>query len=158
MATRFLSMLLDHPEFVEGDHWERRRFDPHTEIVKQGDESRNVYFVQNGTVRVIGRIDIGDQRQVSPGVCDLGEGEIFGELVLFDDKPRSASVVAVTDCELVVLDGDKLMRFLEDHPETGFKVLRGFLTMLVQRLRTTNKKIFSLFAWGLKAHNIDEHL
>lgn len=151
-------MLLAHPDFQEGVHWQKKAFPSGAEIVKQGEVSSNLYIVQKGTLRVVGKVAIGDQRQVSPGVCDLAEGQIFGELVLFDDQPRSASVIAVTDCELLVVNGGHLMTFLETHPDTGFRVLRALMTMLVSRLRSTNKKIFSLFAWGLKAHNIDEHL
>ncbi len=158
MITKIQQLLLQHPDFREGEHWSNESFNANREIVRQGDTSRKVYVVRSGTVRVTGKVDIGDQRQVSPGVCDLGEGEIFGELVLFDNQPRSASVVAVTDCELIVVDGDKLMSFMEAHPELGFVVLKALMSIMVNRLRSTNKKIFSLFAWGLKAHSIDEHL
>ena len=150
--------ILTHPEFVEGECWSREKYAANAEIIQQGDTSNSLYFLQSGVVRVLGRVDIDDKRQVSPGVCDIQGGELFGELVLFDDGPRSASVVSVTDAEVVAIKGDKLMEFLEREPDLGFRFMKYMMVKMVGRLRNTNSKIFSLFAWGLKAHNVDQHL
>lgn len=150
--------ILSHPEFVEGECWSREKHAANAEIIKQGEASNSLYYLQSGVVRVLGRVEIDDKRQVSPGVCDIQGGELFGELVLFDDGPRSASVVTVTDAEVVAINGEKLMEFLEREPDLGFRFMRHMMVKMVGRLRNTNSKIFSLFAWGLKAHNVDQHL
>ena len=62
----------------------------------------SVHVISQGTVRVLGTVETGIARHVRPGLCDLGDGEVFGELCLFDREPRSARVVALTDCERIM--------------------------------------------------------
>jgi CRP-like cAMP-binding protein len=77
---------------------------------------------------------------------------------MFDGEPRSASVVTLTDCELAVLEGAQLMAFLDEHPELGYPIFKEIIHYLVERLRRANRRIFSLFAWGLKVRGIDRDL
>ena len=153
-----LRALLRHPEFVEGQHWSRECFQSNQAIVEEGNVGSQIYLVISGRVRVLGDVSLGEDRRIRPGFFDLEVGEVFGELALFDREPRSASVVAITDCELAVIDGDRLLEFLDDHTDIGYQVLKDLVSALVGRLRKTNRKLFSLMAWGLKAHGLDEHL
>lgn len=150
--------LLRHPEFTEGLHWSRVFYGPHQTIVEEGEVGSQVFLVLGGRVRILGDVTVGEDRRIRPGFFDLDVGEVFGELALFDREPRSASVVAVTDCELAVIDGDRLLAFLDQHTDLGYEVLKELVTALVGRLRNTNRKLFSLMAWGLRAHGLDEHL
>ncbi|MDH5545623.1 MAG: cyclic nucleotide-binding domain-containing protein [Gammaproteobacteria bacterium] len=153
-----IAEIISNPDFPEGVNWRRDHVPTGTEIIRQGTESRSLYWLEKGAVRVVGRVELEGQRQLNPGVCDLNAGEIFGELVLFDDEPRSTSVMAISDADLVVIDGDRLMEFLEQYPQLGFRFIKALTARMVSRLRKTNDKIFSLFAWGIKAHNMDQHL
>ncbi len=153
-----IEQLLQRPDFAEGEAWRVRRFPANAEILRQGDNSRHVYWIRKGTVRVLGQVPVSEARQVRPGVCDLQSGEVFGELALFDDQPRSATVMAVDECELVEIDGEALLDYLERHTELGFAFLRQMMTVMVQRLRASDRQIFSLLAWGMRAHGIDQHL
>ena len=83
---------------------------------------------------------------------------MFGELVLFDELPRSARVATVEETEVIEFDGDELLAYMERHPEQGYRILKYIVRSLVSRLRRTNEKLFSLYSWGLKAHGIDKHL
>ena len=150
--------LLNHPDFIENIHWCEQHFEANQNIVQSGETSQDLYFLKKGKARVIGKVTLDDNRSVSPGVCDLQAGEIFGELVLFDQQPRSATVVCISDCEVVVIDGAVLLGFMESHKDIGFDFLKHLMNSMVKRLRNTNQKIFSLFSWGLKAHGIDDHI
>ena len=138
--------------------WRRRHIPANENVITEGEQCSDLYLVLEGTLRVIGNVSLDDERRVRPGMSELTAGDVFGELALFDKEPRSATVVAVTDCEVAAIDGEKLTEFLESHPDIGYKVLRELITGLVTRLRKTNVRLISLFAWGLKAHQIDEHL
>jgi CRP/FNR family transcriptional regulator len=59
---------------------------------------------------------------------------MFGELSLFDPRPRTASAIAVTECRLAGLGHDDLRPWLTGHPEVAVQLLRA----LAQRLRKTN--------------------
>lgn len=153
-----LHKLIENPGFIEGEHWQRLAFPTNDVIIYEGDPGRKLYLVLKGRARITARLQLEDGRNIKPGFFELGEGEFFGEMALFDHHPHSATVTALLDCELAAIDGEKMMAFLEQHPDLGFQVLREIAAILVQRIRATNKKMFSIFAWGLKAHGIENHL
>jgi CRP-like cAMP-binding protein len=153
-----LRKLLQHPDFQEGRNWRRSRCAANDFVFREGDPADTLYLIEAGTVRIIADLELEEGRHIHPGVCDLEPGEVFGELALFDRQARSASVMAISECELIGIDGEQLLAFLDAHPETGYAVLRELLTALVDRLRNTNRKLFSILAWGLKAHGLEQHL
>ncbi len=147
--------LLQHPEFIEGKHWRKARYSANTPVFSEGDTGHELYLVLDGTLRVLGKVDLDERRHIQPGFGELAKGDIFGELVLFDEMSRSATVVTVSEAELAVLNGEALLKFLDAHPEIGYPLLKELMTVLVGRLRKANQRIFSLFAWGLKVKGID---
>ncbi len=156
--TQLFLNLLDLPEFREGDYWYRKRYVEGQTIIEEGDQSNNFFIILDGIVRVVGNVMIDQNSHIKPGFCELSRGEVFGEFAIFDDNPRSASVVAVSPCELAVIRGDHFLHYLDEHPQTGYKLLKEMLYTAIGRLRRTNAKLFSLFAWGLRAHRITDHL
>lgn len=150
--------LLEHLEFREGEFWQRRQVPAGQAVFREGETGRELFVILAGSVRVMGEVDLQDRRRIQPGFCDLPTGTLFGELALFDQGPRSATVLAVEDTELAVIDGERLLRFFEANPEIGYNILKKLMTVMVGRLRSANKKLVSLFAWGLRAHQIERHL
>lgn len=150
--------LLEHPDFVEGVYWCKRHYAANHTLFAEGDHGLEVYLILKGAVRVVGNVDLDDQRKMHPGFSELGEGQVFGELPLFDGEPRSATVITLKDCELAVLEGSRLMDFLDSHPDIGYPIFKELIHLLVGRLRQANRRIFSLFAWGLKVRGIERHL
>ncbi|MCB1785760.1 MAG: cyclic nucleotide-binding domain-containing protein [Chromatiaceae bacterium] len=150
--------VLRDPHLLESGVAQRLPFEAGQTIIVEGAEDRCVYLIERGSVRVSGRVEIEDHRHIQPGLCDLGAGEVFGELSLFESAPRSASVIAVEPCELLVFDAEALSRYFETHPERGYVVLKDLFGVLNRRLRQADRRVGSLFAWGLKAHGIDRHL
>lgn len=127
-------------------------------IVRKGDSDRHLYVVESGRVRVYGRVGIEGDRHIQPGLVDLGPGAVFGEFNLFESAPRSASVVAIEDSVLLQIDGSRLDAFFQMYPDLGLVILRDLYQVLTQRLRKADERIEGLFAWGLKAHGIEQHL
>ena len=152
----FIATALATPAVIRA--WDASAQTPRDTIVHEGEQARDVFLILSGTVEVRGTVELEDQRRVHPGFCELHAGQIFGELCLFDDEPRSASVVALTDCEIAIVDGQSLLAYLDLHPAQGYFVLRHIVQTLVERLRTANRRFLSVFSWGLKAHQIDRHL
>ena len=150
--------ILGDPQLVQAGIADRQEFDAGSTIIVEGSVGRSLYLIEQGSVRVLERVELEDHRHIQPGLCDLGPGEVFGELSLFEAAPRSASVVAVERCRLLVLDATDLADFFERRPELGYRVLRHLFSTLTGRLRQADRRLGSLFAWGLKAHGIDRHL
>ena len=71
------------------------------QIFDEGDKGDNLYLITNGSVEI--RKMRGDEPQV---LTTLGKGDIFGEMALFDGRPRAAAAHAVLDTDVLVLSKD----------------------------------------------------
>lgn len=105
-------------------------------IVGQQEYGRNLYILVAGRARTVLFGENGREMTLSM----LQPGDFFGEIALFDGKPRSANVVAVDDVVLLVLSKEALMDHLESHPSTAIKLLEE----LSGRLRRANGIINNL--------------
>lgn len=153
-----LSSLLDHPEFIEGEHWSRKYYQPEELIIVEGERGKEIYVILNGQVSVCTRVDIAADRHMVSGLCELFAGEEFSHSCFFDQEPHCASVKALTASELAAIDVDKLKQFLQDNPELGFHLLHHWMSIIIPRVRQSNKRFSSLLSWGLKAYQIDSSL
>lgn len=105
---------------------EARSFRASEIICKEGDAGVEFFVVKSGSVAV---------RRGNRTLDVLHEGEVFGEMALIDSEPRSATVVAESDC-VVVPVGEKQFLFMSSEaPYFALSVMR----VQVQRLRTSNK-------------------
>ncbi|WP_024297030.1 cyclic nucleotide-binding domain-containing protein [Methylomicrobium lacus] len=128
--------LLDDPLFSKIVPFEKSVYRKQDIVLEEGDEGQDVYFILQGEVQVRSRVIGGDK--LSAGLARLGENDFFGELAMFDGERRSAEVVALTDCEIVRIDGPSLIRFMDQNPEKGYFVLREIFMNLVRHLRQNN--------------------
>ncbi len=71
-------------------------------LVRQGEQGRSLFVIKEGTVRIAKT----DATGVTLDVAKLGPGDFFGEMSLLTGEPRSASVLAVTEVEVTVVDKD----------------------------------------------------
>ena len=153
-----IQSILSDPLLIEVGIAERCQYEEGDAIIVEGSSDRSIYLIESGAVRVSGRVELEDRRHIQPGLCDLGVGEIFGELSLFESGPRTASVAAIEPCDLLVFDAEALAEHFDRHPESGYLVLKSLFSLLNGRMRLADRRLEFLFAWGLKAHGIDEHL
>jgi len=156
--SSILKKFLESPEFSDSKACEIVEFKPGATVMLEGEESLDVYYILKGNVRINKRIVLHDGRQIQSGFSELGEGETFGELNLFDGAPRSASVVASGDVKLVRINREVLLNYLDAHPQEAYQLFREWLQRHARDLRKSNERSSSLFAWGLKQHHIDEQL
>jgi uncharacterized membrane protein len=121
----------------------KRRFPAGTQIFAQGDIGDAMYIVSSGTIDIFLPGEKG--RRVS--LKHVHRGEFFGELALFDAKPRSASALATSDAVLYELRRDILAEFLGNHPGSALAILRT----MSERIRETNTMLYARVA-----RNVDE--
>ncbi len=99
-------------------------------VFSQGDAGSSMYVVRSGAVQVFL-----PSRDAPPVVLkDVRTGEYFGELALFDSKPRSASVRALVDTVLLELTREELAEHLGRSPRAAMTIL----SEMAERLRETN--------------------
>jgi CRP/FNR family transcriptional regulator len=110
-----------------------RRFEPGQVVFREGDASNTCYVVASGHARAIRSHT--DGRTIT--LATFGPGDIFGELAMFDDERRSATVEALDEVEAVAILGADMRRLLRAHPEIAAKLV----TALGRRLRAANERL-----------------
>jgi CRP/FNR family cyclic AMP-dependent transcriptional regulator len=116
-----------------GTNLVERRVEAGQIIMNQGDSGTSMFIIAKGHVNIF--LPGEASRRIS--LKDVTDGEYFGELALFDDKPRSASALATTDAVLLELDRGTLERYLTTRPHAAMQLLRTLST----RLRETNEML-----------------
>ena len=112
------------------------------QIIGHLDESDEVYFLVQGTVRAITYSVEG--KEVS--FRDIGPGEIFGEYAAIDGGARSANIFALTDIFVGSLSGRAFREILATHPVVSLSVMQ----LLTQQTRDLTKRIFEFSAFAVK--------
>ena len=105
-------------------------------VMREGEHTSAIYFILNGTLKVI--VSDTDGREVILTI--LGRGEMFGEMGVIDDSPRSATVVATQPCDLVVVSKADFQQVLSENFDISLNIMRG----LTKRLRLADRKIETL--------------
>jgi CRP/FNR family cyclic AMP-dependent transcriptional regulator len=93
-------------------------------IFRTGDHGDSMYVVVEGQVRISAH---GKELEV------LGPGGVFGEIALIDNGPRSADVIAVTDCRVVPIDQNWFKFLVQQTPFFSLQIMR----VMADRLRRT---------------------
>lgn len=110
-----------------------RRLSADEVVFREGDESDTCYIVRSGRARAVRAH--ADGRSLT--LAHFGPGDIFGELAMFDDERRSATVETLEDTEVIAILGGDMRRLLREHPEIAIKLLAA----LGRRLRETNERL-----------------
>lgn len=150
--------ILSNAQFQEGVAWKRRQVNTGEIIIRKGELGDTLFFLEQGVVRVLGDAELGEKQHISPGLCDLGAGAVFGDVCLYEPQKRTASVVALSNVQLLEINGSMLSVYLDDHPVEGYLFLKTLFQTMVNRLALANDRIGHLLAWGIKAHDIDKYL
>ncbi|MFM8276980.1 MAG: cyclic nucleotide-binding domain-containing protein [Cyanobium sp.] len=131
---RIGAALADNPLFAELDGQQLAQlvrdsrvetYGPGELVVREGAEGDSLFLVLSGQVSVWKRLEDG---RVLP-VADLGVGQVFGEMTLFLNAPRSASVRASRECQLLRVDRGSISALLERQPQ----LLDSFAALVAQR-------------------------
>ena len=115
-----------------------------TKIFQFGDAGDKLYLILEGQVRI--------SRDV-PGMGEealavLGPGQVFGEMALLDESPRSADARVHSRCRVLAIPKDGFDDLLFMHKDLAYEVLWSMVRMLVGRLRETNDKLTFLSVTG----------
>jgi CRP-like cAMP-binding protein len=110
-----------------------RYFEPGQAVFHEGDASDTCYVVREGHARAIRTSH--DGRTIT--LATFGPGDIFGELAMFEDERRSATVEAVQPTSVVGVLGPDMRRLMSEHPEIAARLV----VALGRRLREMNERL-----------------
>lgn len=101
-------------------------------VFAEGDEGLYLYVIIEGGVRIRKEGDL-----VATVVAEFGPGEMFGESAIIEQRPRSATAMAVGDTELACYDRASFLEELTSDPELALRAMSA----LVERLRLTTDRL-----------------
>ncbi len=113
-----------------------RSFPKNSVIITEGDISDSLYIIVSGHVRVFCSDEEGHEITLN----DLKAGDHFGELALFDDQQRSASVITTEACRLLILNKNSLLDAFRACPDLAYQMF----VHLAERVRALTNNVKSL--------------
>jgi CRP-like cAMP-binding protein len=110
-----------------------RTFEPGQAVFREGDASDTCYVVREGHGRAIRTH--GDGRTIT--LASFGPGDFFGELAMFEDELRSATVEAIERMSVIGVLGPDMRRLMSEHPQIAMRLVIS----LGRRLREMNERL-----------------
>ncbi|GAB4545578.1 MAG: hypothetical protein Fur0020_14580 [Thermodesulfovibrionia bacterium] len=114
-------------------------------IWEEGSPEQGLHIIDYGKVRVVRRTKEGD-RQI---LAVLKDNNFYGELSLLDGRSHSASVEALEDTKVFVLQRADMERLLQESPQTAYRIVREMTISICEILRDMNDKFMRLvnYVW-----------
>jgi CRP/FNR family cyclic AMP-dependent transcriptional regulator len=120
-------------------------------VINEGDEAGTLYVIVSGTVKAY----LSDEHGKEVVLSTMGPGEYFGELAMFDDTRRSASVATLEPCRLMSLQKSLVQEVVHADPEIALHLQEG-LARRVRKLTESVRTLALLDVFGPLARTLDE--
>lgn len=133
------------------NHLVRRRFPRNSVIINEGDTTNSLYIILSGKVKVF----LNDQNGKEVILNVVNAGEYFGEISLFDDGLRSASIMTMEDSQFAVLEKSSFLSCMASHPELALTIIKGLTTRL-RGLSDNVRNLALMDVYGRVAHTLLE--
>lgn len=119
-----------------------RSYEKQTQILGEQEQTTDIFFVLSGTIRFSSYAPTG--REVIYN--EISAGGIFGEFAAVDGLPRSATVVALSDCRLARMSSKKFLEVLELHGKVSVRLIK----LLVAKTRRMSERVFEVSALAVR--------
>jgi CRP-like cAMP-binding protein len=123
---------------------QRRRVEPGTDIIRQGDVGQSLFIITAGEV-LVAREGGQPSEEI---LATLTAGECFGEMSLISGEPVSATIRAKSPTSLLVLSKEDFNPLLRDNPSLNLY----FTKLLTERLQQTNSRIMDMLDRGIQGN------
>ena len=143
----FFKMFADNKEIIGkiAEMTTRKTVNMGKMLIEEGDYGDELYIILEGEIDIIKKTLQNEKYTVTTLHTDMG-GIYVGELALIDNDRRSASVIAKTDCEFLVINRKDYLKFGDDNPKIGLQITREIASQLSAKLRKTNSDVITLFS------------
>ena len=126
----------------------QRTFPTGAVIIHEGAAGDSMFILCRGEVEITKRLGLvlDDEAPRERIIVRLKaeEGVCFGEMALLEEEPRSATVTALTECQLLEMDREKFLRLVRENCDMGSKILLRLAQLLSKYLRKTNQDMVKL--------------
>jgi CRP-like cAMP-binding protein len=111
-------------------------------LMRKGERGDSLFMIHEGWVKIVTEDSKGDELILNK----CGPGETIGEMALLDGIPRSATVIALSDAEVLELKKDVFDEILEQRSDVSLGIIRGYS----ERLRFATTYIEKAIDWSQK--------
>lgn len=133
--------LTDEECTIFATYFNVQTFSHDAHVMDQGDVGNFMGIVLDGKLAI-------KKETVFPGkfvlIAILERGAMVGEIAMAEDTIRTASVLVMEECSLLVLAGDRVADLFKEHPELGVKVLQRILKVVGGRLQLASARLAQL--------------
>lgn len=112
---------------------EEASFDEQRVVIQQGDPGNTLYLVIDGEVAVIKRQEDGGELELDR----IGSGDYFGEMALFEQIPRTATIRTVKPCRMLLLHKQQFDEMVREYPQIALEICK----VLSSRIRKLHQKV-----------------
>ena len=119
-------------------------------IIEEGQKGNSLFILKKGVVDILKSITlkVGDSIVRDKGRrlarLQAEDGVFFGEMAFMGEEERSATVKAVTDCVVLVVEKEQFEKLVEEDCSLGYHVVRNIAEILSHRLKQANQDIAKL--------------
>lgn len=131
-----LARYLNPLEFAAGDV-----------ICRQDEPGEELFLIRDGETSVRIATKEGDAREIAR----LAGGEFFGEMAIFENAPRSATIIALEDSRAYALSKENFLNMIQFYPITATNIMRAILRETDNRLRESGNFVSQMLEWGEEA-------
>ena len=143
LKKSFLFRGLPNEVLIElGRKAARRAIPKDAVLMRKGDEGDSLFMINKGWFKIVAEDALGGELIIN----QTGPGETIGEMALLDRAPRSATVIASSDAEVLELNQDAFYEILDQRPDLAFELIRSFSS----RLRFSTTYIQKAIEWSQK--------
>ncbi len=144
----FFSELNDQDLGIMANVLKEQDFSSGSTIFKEGADGASLYIIKRGEVKACKSMPEGDLMTLTL----QKDGEIFGTMSFLDGRPRSATIVAITDTKTYVLDKVDFESLIDNHPRLIYKLLKNIVFSSHSIVRGMNTRYLEMinYMWGRK--------
>lgn len=119
-------------------------------LIREGEKGGTLYIIRRGCVEVSKSLTLPITGKGSSGMekalsrMTERDRAVFGELVLFDEDTRSATVRCLTDCTFYEIDKEAFLEFAEENVEIGYHLFKNMAQVISGRLRKSSEDVIKL--------------
>ena len=130
-------------------HFVLRQYPKNSVIINEGDDTKSLYVILSGRVKVY----LNDENGKEVILNMESDGDYFGEVSLFDDGKRSASVMTMEESKFAVLEKQEFLNCLAKNQELALAIIQG-LTSRLRGLSESVRNLALMDVYGRVAHTL----
>lgn len=120
-----------------------KRHEAGSAIISEGEEGDTLFVLNSGRVRILRNTLSGESFALVN--LDADANVYFGEIALIDNDRRSATVMALTDCETLTLSRKDFLELCEEDPVIGYRLTFQLALKLGSALRKSNRDMITMY-------------